>query len=200
MKKLLLFIATVSILVSPECLFAESIIVKRGTEVLVKVMDRIKSNQVSEGQTIKFLVERAVKDNKGFVMIEQGAFAYGTITKASSAGMLGTSGKLGISIDSVEAYNGMIVPLSANKENNGSSSTGAVVAGILLVSPLALFFRGSNAVLESGTILKAYVQKDTVLYKDVDDTQSVQDKRLEQQTETDRRFHELFDEYERVRE
>ncbi|MBQ7216573.1 MAG: hypothetical protein IJS39_11405 [Synergistaceae bacterium] len=199
MKKLLLLAIAVSVCVYPNCSFAESIIVKRGTEVLVKVIERIKSNQVSEGQTVQFLVERAVKDNKGFVLIEQGAFAYGTITKASSAGMFGTKGKLGISIDSAEAYNGVIVPLSANKDSEGSSSTGAVVAGMLLVSPLAIFFRGSNAVLEAGTILRAYVQKDTVLYEDASDKQDVPDK-LEGQNETDRRFYELFREYERPAE
>ena len=71
-----------------------NIVIRRGTEVLLKVMEKIKSNKVSEGQTIQFLVERAVKDAKGFTMIEQGAVAYGTITEAASAGLFGTGGKL----------------------------------------------------------------------------------------------------------
>ena len=107
--------------------------------------------------------------------------------------------KVLLSIDSAETYNGVIVPLSANKESDGSSSTCAVFAGILLVSPLAIFFSGSNAVLEVGTILRAYVQKDTVLYEDASDKQDVPDK-LEGQTETDRRFYELFRKYERPAE
>ena len=67
------------------------------------------------------------------------------------------------------------------------------------MSPLAIFFRGSNAVLEAGTILRAYVQKDTVLYEDASNKQDVPDN-LEGQTETDRRFYELFREYERPAE
>ncbi len=91
------------------------------------------------------------KGNNGFVMIEQGAFAYGTIIKSSSASMFGAKGALELSIDSVEGYNGIVIPLTAKMESGGSSSSGAVIASALLISPLAIFFRGSNAVVEAGT-------------------------------------------------
>ncbi len=177
--------------------WAESITVKSGTEVLVKVLERIKSNKIKRGQTIQFLVERAVKNENGFTVIEQGAFAYGTITKASSAGLFGTGGELAFSVDSVESYNGKIIPLTANKDSAGSNSTGAVVAGALLVSPLAIFFRGTNAVIEAGTIFKSYVSQNTVLSEDLNEAKTVQSIRFEGDTETDRRLSEIFRQYEK---
>ena len=170
-----------------------NIVIRRGTEVLLKVMEKIKSNKVSEGQTIQFLVERAVKDAKGFTMIEQGAFAYGTITEAASAGMFGTGGKLAFSIDSVEAFNGITVPLTGSKDNVGSNSTGAVVASTLLISPLALFFRGANAVIQPGTIVRAYVAKNTVLSGD----EEPQPNRFSGKTEVDAKLNDLLEKIER---
>ena len=81
--------------------------------------------------------------------------------------MFGTSGALEISIDKVEAFNGKEVRLRASMNNEGTSSTGAVVAGILFVSVLSFMFRGDNAVIPSGTILTAYVDKTTILSEEV---------------------------------
>ena len=191
-----MLVAVLSTVMLVSASWAESVTVKSGTEVLVKVMERIKSNKIKRGQTIQLLVERAVKNESGFTVIEQGAFAYGTITKASSAGLFGTGGELAFTVDSVEAYNGKVIPLTANKESDGSNSTGAVVAGALLVSPLAIFFRGTNAVVEAGTIFRAYVSQNTVLSADLSETNTTQSVRFEGNTETDKRLSEMLRQYE----
>ena len=199
MKRCLLSAVLLCVILLPAVSFAEDISVKRGTEVLVKVMERLKSNKISRGQTIQLLVERAVKNESGFTVIEQGAFAYGTITKASSAGLFGTGGELAFTVDSVEAYNGKVIPLTATKESDGSNSTGAVVAGALLVSPLAIFFRGTNAVVEAGTIFKSYVSQNTVLSEDLSMRKDEQSPRFEGSTETDSRLSDMLRQYETKR-
>lgn len=199
MKNFLLLIGVLCVILMTNVCLAGNIEVKRGTEVLVKVMERIKSNKISKGQTIQFIVERAVKNESGFTVIEQGAFAYGTITKASSAGMLGTGGELAFTVDSVEAYNGKIIPLTASRESDGSNSTGAVVAGALLVSPLAIFFRGTNAVIEAGTILKSYVVQNTVISEDLSEKKEPSPIYFEGNTDTDNRLSEMLRQYESKR-
>ena len=62
--------------------------------------------------------------------------------------MFGAGGKLGITINSVEAYNGKILQLIGNNDNDGESSTGASVAGAVLLKPFTLLFRDINAVIE----------------------------------------------------
>ncbi|MBO5492119.1 MAG: hypothetical protein J5974_02175 [Pyramidobacter sp.] len=193
MKKFVAVVALAVVLAGSHVEAAENIVIKRGTEVLLKVMEKIKSNKVSEGQTIQFLVERAVKDQSGFTLIEHGAFAYGTITQAESAGLFGTGGKIAFSIDSVEAFNGLTVPLTGSKDNVGSNSTGAVVASTLLISPLALFFRGTNAVIQPGTIVRAYVAKTTVLSGDAE----VVPGRFSGKNEVDQKLNDLLDKLER---
>lgn len=145
--------------------YCDTLIVKRGTEVLIRAAEKIKSNKVTSGQTIRFVVERAVKNENGFTLIERGAFAYGKITKATSAGIVGAKGSLSFSIDSVEAFNGQIIPLTGHQDNEGSSSTG-VVAVTAIIMPLALLFRGSNAVIDPRTIYPVYVAETTMLEGD----------------------------------
>ena len=145
--------------------YSDPLIIKRGTEVLIRAAEKIKSNKVSIGQTIRFVVERAVKNENGFTLIERGAFAYGKITRATSAGVVGAKGSLSFSIDSVEAFNGQVIPLTGHQDNEGSSSTGVVVV-TAIVMPLALLFRGSNAVIDPRTIYPVYVAETTMLEGD----------------------------------
>ena len=145
--------------------YSEPLIIKRGTEVLIRASEKIKSNKVHSGQTIRFVVERAVKNENGVTLIERGASAYGKITKATSAGVVGAKGSMSFSIDSVEAVNGQAIPLTGHQDNEGSSNTGVVVV-TALVMPLALLFRGSNAVIDPRTIYPVYVAETTMLEGD----------------------------------
>ena len=155
MKRLFAVAILLCILVLPEAAYSgkNDIVIERGAEVLVKIMERLKSNKAQVGQTIRFVVERGVRNEDGFVLIPDGALAYGKVTKVAKAGFFGAGGKLGISIDSVEAYNGKNIQLSSSQENEGENVT-AWGAGI---------FRGTNAVIEAGTVFTAYVTHTTVL-------------------------------------
>ena len=165
MKKLFAVIVVLCSLMFEGASYAADgdIVIKGGTEVLVKIMERLKSNQVQTGQTIRFTVERAVVDDNGFTLIEGGAPAWGTVTKVAKAGLFGAGGKLGIMINSVEAYNGKIIQLTGNRNNDGENVSGIAIIGGLFVTWPALLFRGSNAVIEAGTIFSAYVSGTTVL-------------------------------------
>ena len=155
MKKLFAAAVLMCALILPEAAYSgqNDIVIERGTEILVKILDRLKSNTAQVGQTIRFLVERGARNDDGFVLIPDGATAYGKVTKVAKAGYFGAGGKIGITIDSVEAYNGTAVQLSGSQENEGENVT-ALGAGI---------FRGTNAVIEAGTVFVAYVTHRTVL-------------------------------------
>lgn len=103
---------------------------------------------------------------------------------------MGTSGSLVISFDKVEAFNGKDIPLRGTNQNQESSSTGAVVAGALFVSVLSVFFRGSNAVVPSGTIIRAYVDKTTVLSGDIEPRKS--DYGFQGTSEVDQKLNEYL--------
>jgi hypothetical protein len=196
MKKIALVLLFV-MLFTPNVSYANDIVVKAGTEVLLKVIDKLKSGSVKRGTIVQFLVEKAVKDEHGFILIPDDAIAYGTVTKSSSAGIFGTSGTLEIAIEKVEAFNGKDVPLRGSREDKGTSSTGAVITGFLFVSVLSAFFRGDNAVIPPGTILRAYVAKTTVLSADIAPTLDNRDSYYQENTETNQKLNEYLKEIER---
>ncbi|GHV55700.1 hypothetical protein FACS1894216_18650 [Synergistales bacterium] len=110
MKKMALVLLLV-MLFTPSTSYADDILIKGGTEILLKVLDKLKSGEVKSGQIIRFLVEKEVRDENDFVLIRDGANAYGTVLKSKKAGMFGTGGELEISINQVEAFNRKDVPL-----------------------------------------------------------------------------------------
>lgn len=165
--KTMAFVLLLTMTLHPSILYADDIVIKEGTEVLLKVIERIKSGVVKKGSVIRFLVERAVTDENGVILIQDEAYAYGTVVTSTKAGMMGAAGKLEITVDYVDSFNGVKIPLRSTQEVDGASSTGAALAGFLFVSMLSVFFRGDNAVVESGTMFSAYVDKTTILSEDL---------------------------------
>ena len=162
MKKSLIRLLLVLLALS-SCAQARPVILEPGTEVLIRVVDRIKSNKVKKGQVLSFVVDAPVRDAHGFVAIDAGAPAYGTVTTATRAGMFGKRGSLAITIDRAVAWNGSDVPLVSHASDKGDNNTAVVTTAALFISAPAIFFRGSNAVIESGTILRAQVAARTYL-------------------------------------
>ena len=152
MKRLFIVASLLWCLVFAQPAFSgeNNILIERGTEVMVRIVERLKSNTAKVGQTIHFVVEREIKNADGRVLIRDGASAYGRVTQAAKAGFFGAKGKLAVTIDYVEAYDGTNVYLSGSQNNEGNQAA----IGI---------FRGTNAVIEAGTIFSAYVANATVL-------------------------------------
>jgi len=63
---------------------------------------------------------------------------------------------------------------------------------MLFVSVLSGFFRGVNAVIPAGTILRTYVNKTTVLSGDIEEIKPKQENVFQGDTETDHRLNELL--------
>ncbi len=164
MRKFFASVVVICVLIMSVPAYAgeNDIVIKRGTEVLVRVLERLKSNKVQTGQIIRFAVERAVVNDDGLTLIEGGAHAYGKVSKVAKAGFFGAGGKIGITIDSVEAYNGKIIHISGKQDDDGDNVAGASIVGVV-VTPLTLFFRGTNAVIEEGTVFSAYVAHNVTL-------------------------------------
>jgi len=138
-------------------------VVEERTEIILKLITPLKSGKTPAGQVVELLVEKPLKDKDGTVLIEDDADAYGTVTVSEKNGMFGKAGKLDFMIDHVEAIDGGQVPVRATIESNAQGCTGGAIAGFLFVSVLSCLFRGDNVSVPSGTIFKAYVDKDTTV-------------------------------------
>lgn len=178
-------------LTAPIAAWAQSLVVPEKTEVILKLLTPLKSGKTPVGEVVEFLVEKAVKAKDGTVLIEDAASAYGSVLESKKNGFFGAPGKLDFKIDFVEAINDVQVPLRASLSQTAAGSEGAAIAGFLFVSVLSGLFRGDNISIAPGTIFKAYVDKDTVVFKDPAEEKE-EEIQLSGNSETDRRLMEMY--------
>lgn len=188
MKKTAL-ILLFSIFFSPAHAMAEHIKIKEGTEVLLKLVTPLRSGEAKKGQIIELIAEKSVSDGNGVILIEEKAPAYGTVTVSQKAGAFGSKGKLDFTVDKVSGYNGVDIPLRARQSLEGEGNEVLAVAGFLFVSILAGFIRGENVSVPSGTLIKVFVDKTTVLSEDISMREETS---FGGSSEIDQRFNELL--------
>jgi hypothetical protein len=132
-------------------------VVPDGTEVDLKLAETVSSARAMEGQRIRFTVAKDVAIN-GYVVIQTGALAIGTITKASPKKWAGRSGKLEMSLQNVSAIDGTKIDLSGNRGGSGDSHVGRMVTGMVITSiftlggsALFLLMHGKDLVIPEGS-------------------------------------------------
>lgn len=139
------------------------------TPVKLRLTRTMSSKDAKVGDKVDFEVLEDIKV-KDLVVIQHGAMAIATVTRAQPKRSMGRSGKLDMNIDYVQLVDGEKVPLRATKGGSGGSRTGAmtgamVATGILFfpAAPLFLFLKGKNITIPQGTEVTAYIAGDTPL-------------------------------------
>jgi hypothetical protein len=139
------------------------------TPVRIKLTRTISSKDAKVDDKVDFEVLEDVKV-KDVVVIQHGAMAIATVTKAQPKRRLGRSGKLDINVDYVQLLDGEKVPLRAVKGGSGGTRTTAMTSAIVATSilffpaaPLFLFMKGKNITIPQGTEVTAYIAADTPL-------------------------------------
>lgn len=130
-----------------------------GTIIKVVIMNDINGKDVNVGQNIDFELQDDIIINNT-TLVKKGAKIIGQVTEAAASKALGKKGKLAFSIDYLYLPDSRIIKLRSQVEKNLKGSGGAVAAGALIVSPLALVFNGKNAKYAKGEIFNAYIDKD----------------------------------------
>ena len=97
------------------------------------------------------------------VIIPKGTRVNAKVTKATGSGLFGRAGKLEFVIDSVNALNGVKVPLEYTTKREAGSDDGAiaVVAAVSVIG--GLFMKGKNVTFPAGSKFEAKVIADTDL-------------------------------------
>jgi hypothetical protein len=137
-------------------------VVPDGTEVDLKLAETISSARAMEGQRIRFTVAKDVAVD-GYVVIQTGALAIGTVTKASPKKWAGRSGKLEMSLQNVTTIDGTKIDLAGTRGGSGDSHVGRMVTGIVITSiftlggsALFLLMHGKDLVIPEGSAATTY--------------------------------------------
>jgi hypothetical protein len=134
----------------------ETVTLRDGTLVILKVLETIGPEGLGPGDIIKLEVAEDVKVNKK-VVIKRGTPAVAEVITAEKRGMMGKAGKIAISLRSTMAVDGQKIPLRGTLRREGAERVGASVAVSALVCPLALLLKGEGAEIPAGSEVKGYV-------------------------------------------
>ena len=132
---------------------------KLSPEMTVRLIlvDRLRSGASQKGDRVTLRVDEDVVDNQGNVLIRKGTPAYGSITGSRKNGMFGKRGTVDFAVEFTTAVDDQPVRLQAAHTRGGKSGAGGALATAALLSPVGLFFRGGNAVVEPGTMIIAQI-------------------------------------------
>ena len=126
------------------------------TQIKVAITQTISSKDAKVGDIVNFkVIEQIKKDD--LVLIDTGTVVTGEIIEAEKSRSLGKGGKLDFIINTVTAVDGQLIKVRvSSKKMTGQKTTGGVVAAAIIFSPLALFLKGKNVVIEAGKEFLVY--------------------------------------------
>ncbi len=138
---------------------AGPVTIPEGTEVRLRLLDKLVSGTATEGQRFNLELDEPLLLN-GQTVVPAGAKAVGTVVTSKKKGFMGKGGELNVLIDYM-LVNDQRVRLRAAKSSEGDDKVGATVALTVLFGPLGLLKRGHNIELNPGQIIPAYVDQST---------------------------------------
>lgn len=134
---------------------------REGEDVNLQFAQDLSSKTSSEGDSVTLVLADDLKVGD-VVVAKAGAKAFGEVTKAEKAGMMGKPGQLNIRLDYVKVGDDKI-RLRGQKGKEGKDGTTGTVVLTVLFGPLGLIHHGSNIEIKKGQAIKAYVSDDIPL-------------------------------------
>jgi hypothetical protein len=139
-------------------LYAQSVVtISEGTEVKVRLLDNLSSNNAVQGQKFNLELDQDLRLNNQ-VVIQRGAKVIGNVVSARKKGFMGKAGELNINIDYL-LLGDQRIALRATNASEGKSKVGTTVALTVLFGPIGLLKRGKDIELNSGTTFTAFIDQ-----------------------------------------
>ena len=160
------FVASLALMVAsifaPASFAQKQVTLKAGTPVILATTTNLSSKTVVSGNTVDFkVVSDVIVD--GHIVIPAGTIAKGQVSNVSKASALGKGGELSVGINTINAIDGTMIPLSgANISATGNSKVGlAVICG--LCTMVGFLIPGDQAELPAGSQAQAVVMSNSVI-------------------------------------
>jgi len=142
--------------------YGSDLVIPDGTEIRLRLTHPVGSATAQEEDTVFLEVVDDVEID-GEVAIAAGATAQGRVTEARPRRGFGRRGKLGFTIDVVEAVNGQNVPLRTERSLRGGDRYTKAGVVTLIAGPFGIFVKGKNVEVPAGTEYTLYLNGDFTL-------------------------------------
>jgi hypothetical protein len=109
------------------------VLLKEGTELKLKLHDKVTSKTAVEGDLVNFTLDQDLKVGE-ITVARAGSVAVGIVSRSDKAGMLGRPGDLGLRLEYLKADDSN-VRLRGAKGRQGKGKEGTAVALTVLFGP-----------------------------------------------------------------
>jgi hypothetical protein len=140
---------------------SRAVLLKEGTEINLKLRDKLTSRTAVEGDRVNLTIEQDLKVGE-ITVAKAGSVAVATVSHAIKAGRLGRPGDLDLRLEYLKTDDSS-VRLRGTKGKQGKGREGTAVTLTILFGPIGLIKHGRNAEFKEVTPLVAYVDQDTEL-------------------------------------
>ena len=132
-----------------------------GVDVNLRFAQDISSKTAADGDPVTLTLVDDLKVGD-VVVAKAGSKAFGEITNAKKAGMMGKAGELNLRLEYLKVGDGK-VKLRGTKGKEGEDKVTSTVVLTVLFGPLGLIKHGKNVDIKEGTVIHAYVGDDVAL-------------------------------------
>lgn len=137
------------------------IVLTEGSDVPLTFDQDLSSKTAAEGDPVACVLAEDLKVGD-VVVAKAGAKAFGEVTNAKKAGMMGKAGELNIRLDYMKVGD-VKVKLRGSKGKEGESGQTSAIVLTVLFGPIGLIKHGHDIDIKKGSALKVYVGDDISL-------------------------------------
>ena len=146
---------------TPVLAYADTIKIPEGTELPMRLEEKLSSKTSSEGDKFAVSLAEDVRLADGTIL-KKGYRGVGEIIHLKKSGMMGKSGEMNVRLTYLRVGDERI-RLRASKGVEGKGNTGNQIVGVVLIGVFAAVIKGHNVDLAQGSSIMAYADQDTEL-------------------------------------
>ena len=139
-----------------------SVTLPPNTELLLRLSEEVNSKRVKEGHVFRVALAQDVMMGN-YVVLPKGTPGTGFVSYRTGKGAFGKSGKMEVTMKSLDLPNGRSIALSGMTRQEGQGNTGATVGAIVAVGVFSAFVTGRSAVFAEGREVRGFTREALVV-------------------------------------
>jgi hypothetical protein len=135
-----------------------SVMLPANTELLLRLSEEVNSKRVKEGHVFRVALAQDVMMGN-YVILPKGTPGTGYVSYRTGKGAFGKSGKMEVTMKSLDLPNGRSIGLSGMTRQEGQGNTGATVGAVVAVGVFSAFVTGHSAVFQEGREVRGFTRE-----------------------------------------
>ena len=139
-----------------------SVTLPANTELLLRLSEEVNSKRVKDGHIFRVALAQDVMMGN-YVVLPKGTPGTGFVSYRTGKGAFGKSGKMEVTMKSLDLPNGRSIALSGMTRQEGQGNTGATVGAVVAVGIFSAFVTGRSAIFQEGREVRGFTREALVV-------------------------------------